>query len=262
MLALVAICTGYFMTILDTTVVNVALPRIQMRFNVSVAGLQWIVDGYALAFASLLLTGGGLGDRIGNRRIFLTGVAIFTAASALCGAAPDLRSLQIARVSQGAGAALLLPTSLALLSNVFPEERQQAHALGIWGGIAGIGAVAGPVIGGFLVNVFSWRSIFLINLPFGMLGIVLTLLAVDSRDERSSRELDIAAQLAAVIALGMLIFACIESGTSGWRSPRIVGALAVCAIAAIVFLAIEYRARNPMLPLPLFKHRHFLLEAW
>lgn len=251
-LAFVAICTGYFMTILDTTAVNVALPSIQSDLSVSVAGLQWIVDGYALVFASLLLTSGALGDRLGNRRIFLTGVAIFTVASALCGAGPNLGALQLARVVQGAGAALLLPASLALLSGIFPDGQQRARALGIWGGIAGIGAVMGPVVGGILVNSFGWRSIFFINLPIGVLGFALTLLAIDSDGSHGTRELDIAAQIAAIIALGTLTFACIESGMDGWRSPRILGASIIVALAATVFIAVERRARNPMLPLAFF----------
>ncbi len=250
--ALVAICTGYFMTILDTTAVNLALPRIQSGLAVGLSGLQWIVDGYALVFASLLLSGGALADRIGNRRIFLTGVAVFTVASGLCGAAPDRWTLQIARVAQGVGAALLLPASLALLSGVFPDERRRARALGIWGGIAGIGAGAGPVLGGLLVDAFGWRSIFLINLPVGALGFALTLRAIGPDRAHDGRALDLPAQGSAIVALGALTFACIESGASGWRSGWIVGALALSVLAAALFIGVERGARSPMLPLDLF----------
>ncbi len=256
-LVLVTICIGYFMTILDTTVVTVALPNIQTHLGASVTGLQWIVDGYALVFASLLLTAGSLGDRLGSRRIFLAGLILFTVASALCGAAPNLPTLESARVLQGMGAALLVPTSLALLRHTFPDQRERARAIGIWGGIAGIAAGAGPVIGGFLVSAFGWRSIFLVNVPIGALGLLLTLRFVAPVAAERQRGYDLVAQAAGIIDLGALTFACIEGNARGWGSPPIAGALGLCILATALFIAIERRATNPMLPLGLFRNSTF-----
>jgi MFS transporter, DHA2 family, methylenomycin A resistance protein len=255
--ALAAICTGYFMTILDVTVVNVALPSIQTHLGAGLSGLQWIVDGYALVFASLLLTGGALGDRLGGKRVFLVGLVVFTLASALCGSAPNLAALQIARVVQGIGAALLVPTSLSLLRDAFPDESERARAIGIWGAIAGTAAGAGPIIGGLLVNTLGWRAVFLANLPVGILGIVLTLGSVPPGTRRQRNGLDLGAQITAMIVLGTLTFACIEGGAIGWRSPRILGAFAVAIATGIAFVAIERRGRSPMLPLELFGSRTF-----
>src|SRR5438105_1973081 len=169
MMPLLALCLGYFMTILDITIVNVALVNIKEQLSADVTGLQWIVDGYALVFASFLLTGGALGDRRGSRTVFLAGLALFTLASTLCSLAPTLLVLQIARAFQGLGAALLVPNSLALLNTIYTDARKRAQAIGIWAAVASIGALSGPLLGGFLVNAFGWRSIFLINLPIGIL---------------------------------------------------------------------------------------------
>src|SRR5690242_12495985 len=154
MLPLLALCLGYFMTILDVTIVNVALVDIKEHLSANVTGLQWIVDGYALVLASLLLTGGALGDRRGNRTIFLVGFALFTLASTLCSLAPMLLILQIARAFQGLGAALLIPNSLALLNTIYTEAHKRSQAIGIWAAIASIGALSGPLLGGFLVSAF------------------------------------------------------------------------------------------------------------
>lgn len=256
-IALVAICTGYFMTILDTTVVTVALPTIQADLGARLSGLQWVVDGYALVFASLLLTGGALGDRLGSKRIFLSGLVIFTVASVLCGASPSLGALEAARVVQGIGAALLVPTSLSLLSAAYPDEAERARAIGIWGGVAGIAAGVGPVVGGLLVSTLGWRAVFLVNLPVGILGFILTLRFVAPAHRGRRQGLDLGAQIAAMVALGALTFACIEGGMVGWRSPRILGGLAIAALTGILFLIIERHGRNPMLPLALFASRIF-----
>ena len=256
-LTLLAICLGYFMTILDTTVVNVALPSIQTHLGSSVAGLQWIVDGYALVFASLLLTAGSLGDRFGSRRVFVTGLVLFTVASALCGASPTLLALQIARVLQGMGAALLVPSSLALLRQTFSDQQERARAIGIWGGVAGIAGGAGPVVGGFLVATLSWRSVFLVNIPVGALGFLLTLRFVAPAAPLPQRGFDLTAQAAGIIGLGTLTFACIEGHVLGWASPLILTACGICALATALFLVTERRTTNPMLPLNLFSSPTF-----
>ncbi len=251
--ALIAICLGYFMTILDTTIVTVALPNLGHELGVTVTGLQWAVDGYALVFASLLLSAGALGDRLGSRQVFLAGLLLFTIASGLCGLAPTIWALVASRVIQGVGAALLVPTSLALLRYTFDDAASRARAVGIWGGIAGLGAAGGPVLGGVLVAAFGWRSVFLVNIPIGILGALLTLRFVVRVPRLPQRGLDLPAQLTAVLALGLLTVAAIQGAAWGWGSPLVLGSLGVAVLATIVFLAIERRSPTPMLPLGLFR---------
>lgn len=254
-LALLAICTGYFMVILDATIVTVALPNIQSQLGAGVTGLQWVVDGYSLAFASLLLTAGVLGDRLGNRRVFLIGLLLFIVTSALCGIANALWLLIAARVLQGIGAATLVPSSLALLSQRFPDTRERARAIGIWGSVAGIGAASGPVIGGLLVNMLSWRAIFLVNIPVGVLGFLLTRLYISPQCQQTRRSLDSVAQLVSIIALGALTFAIIEREGLGW--PLTLALLLVALLAIGMFVLIEQRVKQPMLPLALFSSTKF-----
>ncbi len=254
---LLALCLGYFMTILDVTIVNVALVDIKEHLSASVTGLQWIVDGYALVFASLLLTGGALGDRRGSRTIFLVGFALFTLASTLCSLAPTLLVLQIARAFQGLGAALLVPNSLALLNTIYTEAHKRAQAIGIWAAVASIGALSGPLLGGFLVNAFGWRSIFLINLPIGILGFLLTLRCIAPSMPQGGRSLDIPGQGAIVLALSMLTFALIEGNSLRSRSPLILAASTASVLFLLVFFWREKTTRHPMLPLNLFQERTF-----
>lgn len=256
-IALLAICLGYFMVILDTTVVNVALVDIQRQLGATVSALQWVVDGYVLVFASLLLTAGALGDRLGGKRVFVAGLALFTLASALCSVSPTLGALQASRAVQGIGAALLVPASLALLSHAFPVAEQRSRAIGIWGGVAGVAAALGPVVGGLLVHVFGWRSVFLVNVPVGALAILLTLRYVPTPPRLRQRGADLAGQVAGIAALGLLTFACIEGGSLGWRSPAIAGAFVGAALAAALFVRAERRTASPMLPLGLFRSPTF-----
>src|SRR5579875_2786172 len=226
MMPLSALCLGYFMTILDVTIVNIALVDIKVHLSANVTGLQWIVDGYALVFASLLLTGGVLGDRRGSRTIFLVGFALFTMASTLCSLAPSLLVLQIARAVQGLGAALLVPNSLALLNTIYTDARRRAQAIGVWAAVASIGALSGPLLGGVLVNTFGWRSIFLINLPIGILGFLLTFRSITPATPQAERSLDLPGQGAGILALGLLTFALIEGNSLGRLSPPILAAYA------------------------------------
>ncbi len=172
---LVAICLGYFLVILDVTVVTVAVPRIGAGLAAGQGALQWVVDGYTLVFAGLLLFCGGLGDRLGHRRVFLAGLGLFTVASAGCALAPSAAVLVGARLAQGAGAATMVPASLALLGALHPEPAARARAFGVWGGIAGVAAAAGPVLGGVLVWGVGWRTVFLVNVPLGVLAVWLTI---------------------------------------------------------------------------------------
>jgi MFS transporter, DHA2 family, methylenomycin A resistance protein len=257
MLPLLALCLGYFMTILDVTIVNIALANIKEQLNANVTGLQWIVDGYALVFASLLLTGGALGDRRGNRTIFLVGFALFTLASTLCSLAPTLLVLQISRAFQGLGAALLVPNSLALLNTIYTDARKRAQAIGIWAAVASMGALSGPLIGGFLVSAFGWRSIFLINLPIGILGSLLTIRSIAPSTPLERRSLDLPGQVAAILALGMLTFALIEGNSLGILSPLILAAYTASVLFFLVLLWREKTTSHPMLPLKLFQERTF-----
>ncbi|MGW1762482.1 MFS transporter, partial [Streptomyces mirabilis] len=172
---LLAVCAGYFMVILDVTAINVAVPVIGRELSASLTGIQWITDGYTLVFAGFLLTGGALGDRLGNRRVFCTGVAVFTLSSAACALAPSAPSLVAARLVEGLGAALIVPGSLALLQQAYPASAARSRAFGLWGSMAGIAAAAGPLLGGLLVSTMGWRWVFLINLPVGVACLVLTL---------------------------------------------------------------------------------------
>src|SRR6266567_4758513 len=254
---LLAICLGYFMTILDVTIVNVALVDIKEHLSANVTGLQWIVDGYALVFASLLLTGGAFGDRRGSITVFLAGLALFTLASTLCSLAPTLLVLQIARASQGLSAALLVPNSLALLQTIFPDAHKRARAIGIWAAVASIGALSGPLLGGELVNAFGWRSIFLINLPIGILGFLLTSRSIAPSIPQGGRSLDLSGQFASMLALGLLTFALIEGNSLGSLSPLILAAYTGSLLFFLVFLFREKTTSHPMLPLEVFQERTF-----
>jgi DHA2 family methylenomycin A resistance protein-like MFS transporter len=230
-LPLIAVALGYFMVILDATAVNLALPAVSRNLGGGVTGLQWVVDGYTLAFAALLLSAGVAGDRLGSRRVFLTGLAAFTAASAGCALAPSLGVLVVIRLIQGVAAAMLVPTSLALLQASYPDRGMRARAVGLWGGIGGLAAASGPVLGGALTTVASWRLVFAINVPVGLFAWWLT-----------------RRRVAAIVALTALTAGLIEAGPHGWASWPVLGGLAVAALAGAAFLAAQYRVASPMLP--------------
>ncbi|WP_175942975.1 MFS transporter [Burkholderia pyrrocinia] len=253
---LAATCVSYTLVLLDASIVNVGLTDIAHTFGSRVAGLQWIVSAYTLAFASLLMTGGTLCDRLGDRTVYVAGLAVFVAASALCGFAPNLPALAIARALQGVGSALLVPCSLALINRAFPEPAARASAISVWMGCGGIAMASGPLIGGVLIDLFGWRSIFFVNLPLGLAGIWLgrsvARAAVDA-----SRHFDWGGQAAAIVAIAALIGTLIEGPSLGWRSAPIVGGAVTSVVAWLAFFAIEARRREPMLPLALFRNRLF-----
>ena len=255
-LALVVICLGYFMVIVDTTVVNVALPAIGRDLHGGVAGLQWVMDAYTLSFAGLLLTGGALAERLGGRRTFGAGLAVFAAASAACGLAPGLGFLIAARLVQGAGAALLVPSSLVLLQASYPTRAGRARAFGAWGAIAGIGAASGPIIGGLLVTAWSWRGVFFLNLPFAAVAIALAGRAVPATARRA-RDVDLPGQVLAIAGLGLLTWSLVRAGQAGWTSPPVVSGFLFSAAAWAGFGWAEHRAADPMLPLRLFSRPAF-----
>jgi MFS transporter, DHA2 family, methylenomycin A resistance protein len=255
-LALVVICLGYFMVIVDTTVVNVALPAIGRDLRGGVSGLQWVVDAYTLSFAGLLLTGGALAERLGGRRVFGAGLLVFAAASAACGLAPGLGFLIGARLVQGAGAALLVPSSLVLLQAAYPTRAGRARAFGAWGAIAGIGAASGPVVGGLLVTAWSWRGVFFLNLPFAVAAMALARRAVPATAPRP-RGVDLPGQLLAIAGLGLLTWSLVRAGEAGWASGPVVAGFVLSAAAWAGFAWAEYRAADPMLPLQLFTRPAF-----
>jgi MFS transporter, DHA2 family, methylenomycin A resistance protein len=255
-LALVVICLGYFMVIVDTTVVNVALPAIGRDLHGGVAGLQWVVDAYTLSFAGLLLTGGALAERLGGRRVFRGGLALFAAASAGCGLAPSLGILVAARLVQGAGAAVLVPSSLVLLQAAYPTRAGRARAFGAWGAIAGIGAATGPIVGGLLVTAWSWRGVFFLNLPFALAAMALAGRAVPATGPRD-RGVDLPGQVLGVAGLGLLTWSIVEAGQIGWGAPRVLAGFFLSAAAWAGFARAEYRAADPMLPLRLFARTAF-----
>jgi EmrB/QacA subfamily drug resistance transporter len=243
------------MAFLDGTVVNIALPAVGRELHASMAGLQWVVDAYLLTLSAFVLFGGSLGDALGRRRIFIAGVVTFAATSALCGLAPSLVLLCVARALQGAAAALLVPNSLALVKASFRDEDQDA-AVGAWAGLAGIAAAVGPLLGGWLVTALSWRSIFFINLPIALAAVLAARRCLHHDPRRPKVALDWTGAGLAAAALATLVYALIEGPARGWRWLALACG-AVASATSVAFLLWERRARAPMLPLALFRRRQF-----
>jgi MFS transporter, DHA2 family, methylenomycin A resistance protein len=255
--ALAASSVGFALVLLDTTVVNVALPTIRDDLGASASGLQWIVNGYTLVLASLLLSAGALADRLGARRLMLAGTAIFAVASAAAALAPSTGALVAAQVLLGTGAAALVPASLALLTNAYPDPVARARAVGVWAAASASAFAAGPVLAGLLIDGIGWRAIFAINLPFAIAVAGLVLRGVAETPRTAARGLDVAGQLLAVATLASLTFALIESRPLGWGAPVVLVALGASLAAGAAFVAVEHRGRAPMLPLGLFASRAF-----
>ncbi|WP_407345193.1 DHA2 family efflux MFS transporter permease subunit [Pengzhenrongella phosphoraccumulans] len=254
---LLATVLGSGMAFIDGTVVNIALPSIGAEFGADAAALQWTVNGYLLPLAAFILLGGSLGDRFGRRRVFVIGVAWFATASLLCGIAPNVAALIAARALQGIGGALLVPGSLAILQSSFhPDDR--SRAIGSWSGLAGIAGAAGPFIGGWLVDVASWRLVFLINVPLAIAVIAVAVRHVpESRDPDAARQIDVAGALTGAIGLALVTYGFTAWPERGATDPLVLGTLAVGALAMLGFVAIEARSPHPMLPLEVFRSRVF-----
>jgi len=242
---------GFFMISLDATAVTVALPAIGRTFGGTTAGLQWVVDGYTVPFAALLISAGAVSDRAGAKRVFGCGLAVFTAASAACGLAPWLVFLIGARVVQGGAAAVMLPASLALVRHAYADPAARARAVATWSAGAAAGIGAGPVIGGALTSAADWRAIFFVNVPVGLVALVLIARAPAS--PRRSVPLDLAGQATAIVTLAALAFGVIAGGASGFGRPLVVAALALAVLGGAAFVLAETRAAHPMVPLSMFR---------
>ncbi len=249
---LAAVSFGLFMIMLDNTVVNVALPAIQTDLGADLSALQWVVAGYALTFAALMLIGGKLADAYGRRLIFVVGIGVFTASSLWCGLSDSSGELIAARVLQGAGAALMNPATLSIIAATFPP-RQRGTAIGIWAGVSALALAIGPLVGGLITEHIDWSWIFFVNVPVGIVAIAASFLFIDeSRDETHVR-LDLPGLATSAIALFSLTYGLIEANSYGWGSARILGAFVLAAVMFAAFILLERHQRNPMLPLELFR---------
>ncbi|MEA2371956.1 MAG: hypothetical protein QOH12_2350 [Solirubrobacteraceae bacterium] len=253
---LIAVCIGTFMLLIDVTIVNVALPDIQTSLKASFSDLQWIVDAYALMLAALLLTSGSLADLFGRRRVFAIGLCIFTLSSLLSGLATTPLFLNLARGAQGVGGAAMFSTSLALLASSF-RGHERGTAFGVWGAITGLAVAIGPVVGGALTSGLSWRWIFLVNVPIGVIGLIVTLLRVQESRQPGARRPDWLGALAFSGALAALVYALIQGESRGWTSREIVGCLAGAGVLLLVFLIVELIQKAPMFDLSLFRNPTF-----
>jgi EmrB/QacA subfamily drug resistance transporter len=254
-LAIVAASVPMFMATLDNLVVTSALPVLGRELDASIEQLQWFVNAYTLSFAAFMLLAVALGDRYGRRTVFLAGVGVFTAASALCAVALDPGMLIAARAVQGVGAAALMPLSLTLLVGSV-SARFRPLAIGIWGGVAGLGVATGPLIGGAVIQGFSWEAIFWLNVPIGILTVPLVLLALPNSFGARLRADVVGVLLAGLGVLGV-VYGIVRANDSGWSSAEVVGALAAGAVLLVVFVLWERRVPNPLLPLRLFRDRSF-----
>ena len=259
-LTLAATSLGFAVVQLDVTIVNTALNAISSALGGGVVALQWIVSTYTIAFASFILTAGALGDRLGGKRIFIAGFAIFTIASLACALASTLAILIAARAMQGIGAAILVPNSLTVLNHAYRDDKERTRAVGIWAAGASFAITAGPLVGGALIAAFGWRSIFLINVPVGLAGLWLAMRHV-AETPRSARELDLPGQVTAIAGLGVLAAAMIEGGAVGWNNGWVLAGFATFVALLVLFLFVEQRGGQPMLPLSLFKRRRFTITS-
>jgi EmrB/QacA subfamily drug resistance transporter len=261
---LIAVCTGVFMLLLDITIVNVALPQIETAFKANLSDLQWVIDAYALTLAALLLTAGSIADLAGRRRVFATGIVVFTLGSVLCGLAQSSLFLSLARALQGVGGAIMFATALALLAQAFPP-RERGVAFAAFGAVTGIAVAIGPVLGGAITSGLSWRWIFFVNVPIGVGALLITLRKVDESRLPGAPRPDVPGFVSFSLALAGLVFGLIRSQAEGWGSVQVLGSLVAAAVLLLAFIVIELRVRQPMLDLGLLRVPTFnggLVAAW
>lgn len=260
-LSFASVILGFFMALLDTTIVNIALPEIAKSFGVTQKDISWAINGYNLAFAVFIITASRIADQFGHKKVFLAGVAIFTAASLVCGSAGSLTSLVFFRVVQGLAGAIIVPVTVPLVLQLFSREKQGA-LMGAWGAIAGLAAASGPALGGFITSNLNWQWIFYVNLPFGIITIVLGILLIqESFDPTASRKIDFGGIASLSVAMFSLTFALIRANDLGWGSLTIVGLFVLSAAATCAFFLIERRSSEPMLPLSLLRIGPFVGSA-
>ncbi|KAF0802363.1 EmrB/QacA subfamily drug resistance transporter [Alcanivorax xiamenensis] len=252
-----AVYLATFMAVLDISIVNVALPTLQTALNADLAGLQWVIDAYALCLSAFMLSAGPFSDRYGYKRCWLAGVALFTVSSGLCALAPNLTVLLVGRVAQGMAGALLIPGALSILSHAFPDPRSRAHAIGGLSSFSALSLILGPLLGGVLVDTVGWPSIFLLNLPLGVAVLILGGVSIPERRHPRHAALDPAGQFLAVLALGTLTFGLIAAGEHGWMHALPRYALLTALLGMIAFVWVESRVARPVLPLALFRHGEF-----
>lgn len=255
--ALAITCAALFMAILDNLIVNVALPTISDDFKATTSQLQWIMSAYVLVFASIQITAGGLGDRFGRKRFFIFGLAVFTATSAMAAFVPSTGWLITARALQGVGAAFIMPLSLSIITAAFPPA-ERGKAIGIWSAISMSGIAIGPIIGGIIIDAWSWHWIFLINVPIGIAAIIAARMVLEeSQDRTGDAATDIPGTVTVTAAIASLTWGLIEAGERGWGDSWIVASLVAAAVLLVVFVVIELRTENPMVPMRFFASRNF-----
>lgn len=257
-----AVYLGSFIATLDISVVNLALPTLQRELSIGIAGLQWVVDIYALTLSAFMLSAGPLGDRYGRKRTWLVGVLAFTAGSVLCAVAGELPTLLVGRCIQGLAGALLIPAALSLLSSAFPDLRARAKVIGGWSSFTALALIAGPILGGFLVEHAGWPSIFLINVPLGMLAWGFGVWGIQESSHPDHAALDPGGQILSVVWLGALTFGLISAGEHGWTNTLTWAPLGLSAIGLTAFLWVEMQVPRPLLPLTLFKDTQFSVNSF
>jgi EmrB/QacA subfamily drug resistance transporter len=257
LLILAICCMSLLMVGLDATIVNVALPAIHRSLHASLSGLQWTVDAYTLVIATLLMLAGSTADRIGRRRVFQTGLVLFSTGSLLCALAPSLGTLIAFRIVQAIGGSMLNPVAMSIIRNVFEDPRERAQAIGMWGGVAGLSFALGPIVGGALVDAASWRWVFLVNVPVGIAGVVLTAMYVPESRAPHPRRVDPIGQLLVIVALSTLTYAIIEGHGEGWTSFEILGLFAVALVSAVSLVLYELWRDEPLLNVRFFRSAPF-----
>ena len=256
-MSLFALCLGLFMVMVDVMIVTVALPNIAHGLSGSISGLQWVVDGYTLTATCLLLSAGTVGDRLGAKPAFIAGLSLFVLTSIGCGLAPSIFMLTVFRLLQGIAAAFIIPTSIALINASYADKTARAHAIGVWAMVSGIGAASSPLLGAVITSFLGWRGIFFVNVPVGLLAIILTLKYVVSPTNKPVEGFDLSGQVAAFIGLSLLAFGLIEAGRLGWSSFWVLLAFFLFFLSAISFIYIEWYSKHPIVPLSFFKSAIF-----
>ncbi|MBW7458747.1 DHA2 family efflux MFS transporter permease subunit, partial [Paenibacillus sepulcri] len=258
---LLIICLGVFMVYLDSTIVNTALPSIQQSFGLGVSGLQWLLDIYVLAFACMLMTAGTLGDLFGRKKLFIASLAGFTLSSVVCALAPNVGTLFAGRVLQGLFGSAVIPMSLALITVLYPLPAARARAVGLWAGIGGLALAGGPIIGGLLIDSIGWESIFWINVPIGILAVIILAMKLKVQEVTVNKRIDFIGQVLFILGIAALTFALIQGSSEGWGSLLIIGSFAVSVLCLVLFYLWEHSCSYPMLPPDFFRNRIFIMAC-